>query len=145
MNNSEREEYYTSYNGKKRRYMFCGDCDYKTLTWKALGVHVNVMHPSSTTAHPLRPSTRIAGTWMQCAECDFGTCVKRSMRLHMEGHQRKSTHQCRLCSFSGEKYRQLVRHLNRDHSNTRMEPSEVENQLYIFSFEHLIFLFFIIY
>ncbi len=64
--------------------------------------------------------------------CDFGTCVKRSMRFHMEGHQRKSTYQCRLCSFSGEKYRQLVRHLNRDHSKTRTEPSEVENQLYLF-------------
>ena len=112
---TDREEWYVPPSGKRTRYIYCGDCDYRTVARYYLKRHAEIMHPSSTTANPVQPPKEAWTKLRRCAHCDFSSTNKRQFIRHQVFHENKSEHQCTQCSFSGTTIYQLKMHLARNH------------------------------
>jgi len=44
-----REEWYIPLRGNRRRYIYCGDCGYRTTSGRYIKAHAKKMHSSSST------------------------------------------------------------------------------------------------
>ncbi len=103
---------------RRRRYQFCGDCDYKNAFRCALVAHVNTTHPSSKTALP-PPMKKVRvpkSIQLHCSHrCDYQTTSKIQMEEHENYHTKKSTYECIFCTYSVKTAQFLQFHLKRDH------------------------------
>lgn len=108
--------HYDSY--RRRRYQFCGDCDYKNPLRSGLVAHVNRTHPFSKTAlpPPLKKGCIHKTVQLHCSHrCDYQTTSKIQMDLHERHHTKKSTYECIFCTYSVKTAEYLRFHLKRDH------------------------------
>jgi len=103
---------------RRRRYQFCGDCDYKNAFRCALVAHVNTTHPSSKTALP-PPMKKVRvpkSIQLHCSHrCDYQTTSKIQMEEHENYHTKKSIYECIFCTYSVKTAQFLQFHLKRDH------------------------------
>ncbi len=97
------------------RYIYCGDCRYRTISRAYIRQHAEIMHPSSKTAVPAKPLKRGSSLILRCTICDYSTDLKQLFLTHEAGHRKKFEHQCTLCSFSCSTRMHLGRHLTNDH------------------------------
>lgn len=118
---TEEEEWHINTPGSeraRRRYQFCGDCDYKVIDRKVLKTHVKLFHPSSTTALPPPPKKgRPPPKLIRCSfdHCSFQTKEKFKLTKHEMYHRKKSIHHCFICSYSTTTVKFLGDHVKRDH------------------------------
>ena len=108
----EKEEWYYRQDGKRIRYQFCSDCDYKTTKPIHLEKHVKTMHPLSKTALP--PPLRQPALY-HCTLCQYETHSKPYFDDHLMRHQKRYTHRCHLCSYSAKSSDIIDRHLKNHH------------------------------
>lgn len=111
------EEFCNLISGHRKRYQFCGDCDYKNVSRAYLIAHIKRKHPSSKTALPPPPKKGVAPSIrLRCSHhCDYQTTNKVKIEEHENRHKRKSTYQCLFCSYSVATAQFLRFHLKRDH------------------------------
>jgi len=110
----EKEEWYYRQDGKRIRYQFCSDCDYKSTKRVHLEKHVKTMHPNSNTALPPAPQKR-GQTLYQCTLCQCKTPSKQYFDDHLMHHRKKFAHRCHLCSYTSKGRAWLDRHLKNHH------------------------------
>lgn len=115
---TEEEEWYIGPDNKRKKYQFCGDCDYKVRTRESLQAHVKSWHPSSTTALP--PPLKIGRpppppTHCSFENCSFQTTHKIKLTMHEKHHREKSAHRCLICNYSTTTIKHLGIHVKRDH------------------------------
>ncbi len=133
---TEEEEWHISAPGSvraRRRYQFCGDCDYKVVDRKILETHVKLFHPSSMTALPPPPKKgRAPPKLIRCSfdQCSFQTMEKFKLTKHEMNHLKKSTHQCFICSFSTTTVKSLGNHVKRDHPEQNGLERSSNNQVW---------------
>ena len=124
-----REEWYNPPCGKRLRYIYCEDCDFRTVARKLLKRHAEIKHTSSTTAMvpPAQlPHLKIEMRY-KCSMCNFQTEKAKRFQNHEALHRIKSAFQCPFCSYSISQNSNLSRHVNRQHPSQKEPNSIVEN------------------
>jgi len=131
---SEDWYYYGSNKSKRMRYLFCGDCNFKTHQRSYLVAHVKSQHTSSTTAFPSPRKTLLTKKGRRAQlieiECAFDHCTYKTKqqfkwKKHETSHRRKSNHNCLICSYSTRTITLLKIHVQRDHPQGKDSDEEL--------------------
>lgn len=115
-----KEEFYYSDLNKKIKFVYCGDCDFRTYARSILKNHIKNLHPESLTAlPPLLSRKDVTPDFLICTYCNHRATPPSSLIYHERLHRKKSDHQCPLCSYSVSHLQQLNYHLSHDHDEQR--------------------------
>lgn len=141
-NNTEEEEwyYYGPNNSLRKKFLFCGDCSYKSHNRYVLMAHVQTEHPTSDTAllsmeddkvkQPTTGTFKVLGEHskpelgkesphsvrLECPSCEYRAKQLTYMERHKAHHQIKSDYKCPLCTYSVNEQKQIIYHLKHHHS-----------------------------
>lgn len=106
----------------RRMYFNCGECGYKTTSYRSLAAHHHAVSHSSTAKPSLKRKRNITKTDEQmeksvliCALCGHQTKNADHMKMHQKFHSKISAFTCPICSFSVLTQNRLTYHMNRVH------------------------------
>lgn len=147
-NNTDEEEwhYYGPNNSLRKKFLFCGDCSYKSHNRYVLMAHVQTAHPTSNTALPTmeddkakQPTTGTFKVWgecsqpaevwkesphfvhLECPSCEYRAKQLTYLERHKAHHQIKSDFKCPLCTYSVNEQKQIIYHLKHHHSGKKRD------------------------
>jgi len=112
--NAGREEWHYFPSGIRLRYKYCEECDYKTPYRSSIQIHMNKQHLGNSFQVSSSKDAK-TGCLLRCDLCEYETHSKRDFGKHEERHEKKSSHQCYLCSYSVNTENCLAYHLKRHH------------------------------
>lgn len=113
----KREKWYYPPGGSGRLlYKYCSSCSFKSPNRFLLMRHVQAKHPSLSDASN---NVETEWIWLHCDDCEYKTQSKKSLRFHLERHEKESAHKCSHCNYSVSAGNALSRHMRRDHPSIK--------------------------
>ena len=100
---------------QKKKYIYCGDCDFNTYRRSTLVTHVKKFHPESASALPPPLQQQHQSGSYTSSYCSLFFQTLKGLKHHEMLHPRKSNYQCEFCSYSVSSQRHLKKHLNEVH------------------------------
>ena len=147
---------------KRKKYLFCENCQFKTPDRFSLERHIEREHPlpaatttptlvqqvsdgpkkssdtkaSFTVSQLIKTEDRYMTGSFRCTICCFRTKHSSCLRKHMIHHTKKFSFQCPFCSYSVNKNRNLGFHINIHH----LEPNKNDSKAKLSVKQQVIFL-----